>query len=756
MTSSARVALLFPHPLPTAERPTEFDLKLNAVFRVFDPDSAGSDRFGRLQNATVKVFADNDLIFTGVTGTVGNLMVPNVSPAIPPVIHNAHLLSTKEIHFEVLGPGSGSLAGLQYNDGGDRHFPIAKWSTKGWQEPEGHLGTILIDGTTALAPDGQYLAFTVGCFVDATLKFRRSDGRTAPYPANIELYHLVDAQPPPGSPMTLRPGGRLRAHVFEAVWDKSIEIKAKYSASEIPADHTVPLATIPIITTVTGKATIDGAESTDVPGERIGFGTLSNARSIELYPREMVALTNVPGVIQGSTTPNYSDYQNNLQGTYQSLCPDQKEAIFFNWFVELVAYRNLFIRVLTYLLYCSDKVSWTGAVAVTLNMDDGPGPVSATGTSVITAHLGTILEVRDDVYAHELTHAFFNQYITGRADTSIYYPGPPTKSHYSQSYSNEFFAFFEGIADFMGALFVNTDRMFLLPARDYQPNETEDWEKLIDFDSAPIPGKPQIRLGYTGLDIEYDKREDWIGLAVEGAFSTAMVKLWDYIWNEAGSNRHDFQRRWVQSFKGDGTLEFGENDENIWLTDPQVQRAFGYFIIDPIFEAYEPIVGGRLAQRISTRRVVDRIEKRAGAPDRPWADANWSDISQFFTQRWAINRFYISTVQTSTSPECLVVRAEADNIVYRLPEGSTFALINGVTNTITLRGIRIPNTLTVKLVRAGALQAQATVVVATEYDATATFNNLGAGPPGLYDLLFESNWQAPPGAPVLLKDIVVQ
>jgi hypothetical protein len=752
MTSSAaRQAVMIPHPARQAARPASFNLTLNAKFRVFDPDDedmpASTERFRPLEGVTVEVFVDDDLVLTAETGTGGYLQRPGISPSIPPVIQNADAYFDRTLHFRVLNPA---------------------WSTRDWKEPEGHLGSFRIgsDGTTSLGLVRR--PFTVGCFIIAKLQFKRSDGKIAPFPDNIELYSFADDQLGSASRMTLREDGELRGNIFNAVAGRPIEVKAKLCASSVPQDHTDTATPIPVINPVTGDAAIMGDPLIEyVPGARFGLDRIAVASTIELY-KDVVGSSVLPGAVEGDGTRlNYSEYPSQAALTYFNLSAAQKEAIFLNWFVEFVAFRTLFVRTMSYLLKRSSKMTWAGLDSLTLHMIDGPGGAFTEG-QVITVYLGEILKVRDHVFSHELTHAFFNQYIPGRLPTKNYYPAPETTDHVFGSYSNEFFAFSEGIAEFMGTLFVNTDRAYDLPERPpenpYQVGEIEDWEKLINsetnLETSFEASSLEIRIGFEGVDIDLPNREAWIGLVVEGAFAIVLTKLWNYIW-DSRSDKHIGQTRWVQPKKGDGTLSFGSNDPNSWLKEELVQKAFAFFIIDPIFEAFEPIDGGRVGQRISTRRVVDRIEKRAGWPvgwpNRPLADATWAVIAPFFANRRAINGFYISTIETLGGPECPVVRREADHVDYRLPEGDAFpfALAIGVPNTILLRGIRIPAALSVKLLSAGVVLSQAAVVVSTEYEASATFADLGTTLHGVYDLLFEC-LPVPPGMTLLLKDIKVE
>ncbi len=755
---------LVPHLLRQVTVPGSPDFVVNAAFRTFNPghDSAkGIAQFSPLKGARVRLLGKPPSVTTPgsqtpidldcFTDQYGELQLKGGSG--PPVIQNVASRDGWIIHFEVLGPANPStsdLTALSYPSGGtSKAFPISTWSTEGWTEPAGNSGSIVL--RPGMQNLGKKREFTVGCFIDVVLRFTRGDGNDkALFPENLPLKLLVDSTH--SEDLVLRPGGILRANVFSAVRGKPIEIFGLFKADEIPGD-----ASIAKITTVTADVTVtpkSGPEEkvSQVAGESFGLARTKSASMIALYTSQ--GPTPFPAKITDKGPRlAYAAYKLNKEDTYQNLTLDEKKCVLYNWFLEFIAYRNLFVRAMSFLVKKSKmSSSWQGVLPLTLTVDDQKGSAFNSGPQNITAHLEYILKPRDDVCIHEMAHGFAKQYLSNTSSL-IYYPCE-LNDHHISSYSNEQFSFQEGFAQFMTGLFMDSKEVFLL--------DKIAWPKLFKFQNDPNNEyRYKIEFGYDDtMIIPFTKMEESIGLAIEGCFTASLMNIWFHIWYKSPVKLPLTMKPYVQDRYHNGELDTApfQSNFNAWLFDSDNQQRFAEFILNPVIEA--AAATEKVNGRISTRRVLDQIEKAAAAST--WSSGTWASLKPLVAAFRAVNDFYISTITPQGGNPTDVVRWVPDQLWYRFPEKAppvTLASAAGSSTTLALQGIRLPSTgLSAKLLSGTTFLANGTMTVATEYDATVVFGpiNTGTLPKGqpIFDLLFETN--ATPNKSMLFKGVVVK
>jgi hypothetical protein len=748
-SSAATKPNLIPHPVRTAASSIPKDAVINARFRTFDPGDK-LNPYKWLAGARVNlVRSDQGPALLGVTDSLG-ILYDASNPSVSLIVNNVQNLPEGVVfHFEVLGPASApssDLTSMTYSDGpSSKSFPVPKWSTEGWQEPEKHFGHFRLSSGTTPA----LRSFTVGCYIDVPLKFVRGSNLKAPFPENIEL-KLVTTTTVPVATTTMelyvQPGGRLTAAVFNVNPGATVEVKGFLNARAIIGEK---------ITTVSSTLKVDTLNCPSVAGERFGLGKLEKISSIELY--KVQAAIDYPETISGPAQRLvYKTYSVNLECTYQELSRPQKICVCFNWFLEFIAYRNLFVRTLNYLLAPALKINWTGLLPLTLQLDDGEGSAAASGLGqIIIAHLEFILKPRDDTCIHEMAHAFDNQYWSNPS-AQIYFPAITTE-HSIRSYSNEIFAFQEGFAQFMASLFMN-------PSEAYFLQSTADWRNLFSY-QTPSPGPYDVTFGNT--EDAVTAQEPGIGLAIEGAFSASLGNLWAYKFWSNRTTQLGNEKCWVQDPVGDGTLDIvSAAPPNRWLLDADLMKKFANIIFDSIAEASQPNASGLVAGMTSTRRVIDQIEKRT--PNPQWPTITWQTIAPLFDRFKVVNDFYISSVTDQGAAEYLIVRSTKSAFEYAAvdrPASQTKKIViyKAVSNTLTLRGIRFPATLSCSLVaHAGSpnpnLPIVGAVTRASEYEAEVLFTTgqlspVAAGP---CDLLFETDLGQPANQKFLVTSVEVQ
>jgi hypothetical protein len=746
---------LVAHPLRTQALAGPHDFEVNASFRTFnpgyDPQNKAYTLFPWLVDARVAlVIRDpggaDDVVILCETDGVGELRLPGTTDY--PVIQNAAQYKGRKIHFEVQGPkgSSDDMRSLKYSaEGSDHYFPIATWSTEGWLEPgpPPYPGSFPVPvGAKNL---GENRHFTVGCFIDLALKFKRGNGKVGTYPENADLKAVVDSGATVD--LVLRPGGILRANVFEAKAGKRIEIAGYFNAAEIKAESISSVTGDVSITPKTGpKQKIPFAK-----GEMFGLPMVPAASEIQLFKAQgpipfPETLTDQPPRLV------YKDYKDNKEGTYQNLTTNQKTCVYYNWFLEFIGYRNLFIRAMSSLTSRS-TVEWTGVDPLTLFVDDGAGGAFATGQT-ITAHLEFVMKPRDDVCIHEMAHAFASQYLVN-SSSRIYYPWE-TKEHHMASYSHEFFAFQEGFAQFVASMFMDPDEAYLL-----YPGFK--WPNLIQFTSPAAGFYYYIEFGFDDTQpISFISMENGIGLAVEGGFSASLTNIWRYLWNQRSTIHHTIEQPWVQNLDGGGQLDgltAGINP-NGWLSNKDFQERFAAIVLDPIVDAATAPIGGKINNRVSTRRVIDRIGVRASTA--PWPVIDWTEIKPLLADFRCLNDFYISTIAAPGAAAADVVRWRPDVREYHFPIGAPPVVLATAGDTILqLEGIRITPSFGVKLRLGNSDIAVGQPNWTDQYRASVKFAavNLvgvtipvGAGPTP-FDLLFESN--STPNETLLFKGVAV-
>ena len=749
---------LVAHPLRAQALAAPHDFVVNASFRTFnpgyDPQNKLYTMFPWLAGARVAVVIRDpkpggaaDVVILCETDSLGELRVPGTTDY--PIIQNAAQYKDRRIHFEVQGPkgSAADMHSLKYSaEGTDHYFPIATWSTEGWLEPgpPPYPGSFPVPvGAKDL---GKSRHFTVGGFVDLTLKFKRGNGQLGTYPENAQLKIVIGSGPTVD--VALRRGGILRANIFEAKAGNPVEIRGYFHAEEITTER---------ITEITGQVSVTPkiGPKQNLPfikGELFGLSKIASAGEIQLFK--------VQGPIPFPDTMTdqpprlvYKAYADNKEGTYQNLTTDQKSCVYYNWFLEFVGYRNLFVRAMSRLTSKS-SINWLGVDPLTLVVDDGAGGASALGQT-ITAHLEFVLKPRDDVCIHEMAHAFASQYLLNNS-SQIYFPWL-TSSHRMASYSNEFFAFQEGFAQFFASMFMDPVDAYLLAPKGV-------WPKLFQFTSSAPGYYYRIELGFDDTQlIPFLTMENGIGLVVEGCFSAALTNIWRYLWSKRSTIHPTIERPWVQNLDGGGQLDGLSSgiNPNGWLSDVDFQERLAEIVLNPIMDASAVAADSKIENRVSSRRVIDRIERRALAA--PWPVIGWAPIKPLIEEFRCINEFFISTITPAGGSPTDVARWRANAREYHFPTsaGSPVVLSTGAETVLQLKGIRIPNGFGAKLRLASSDIAIGLGSRASEYEASVKFaaidlsgvtvpDGLGPAP---FDLLFESNGS--PNESLLFKGVQV-
>jgi hypothetical protein len=585
----------------------------------------------------------------------------------------------------------------------------------------------------------------------------------APFPENIKLELVISRPPSIGSTSTLglfvKPGGRLSAAVFDIHPGDTVALNGYLAAREILNDRIKP---------VTTALSVNGQNYLSVDGAQFGLGALQNISSIELH-RTQAAVPYPPTLAQPTPRLAYAAYAVNQQGTFQNLSTEQKKCVCFNWFLEFVAYRNLYVRVLKLLLAQSANAIWSNPTwsplqDLNLTVDDGAGGAFTSAQNTITAHLEFILKPTDDVCIHEMSHAFSLQYWSPRG-SKIYYPPPPTIDHQVNSYSNEFFAFQEGFAQFMASLFMN-------PSEAYFLGTGADWRNLYQYQN-PTPGPDNVDFGYIDgcSEATVYPLETGIGLVLEGAFAAALGNLWTYNFWQTWKNSTPLSaltQPWVQDPVGDGTLNLTLAPlPNRWLLDVSLLGKFAYFVFDSIDAAAQPAPSpdGKIAGMISTRRVIDQIEKRT--PGSAWPAITWPSIAPLFDRFKVVNEFYVSSVTGQSGVELIIVRSSPSAYEYatvdrNLQQTSQIVIPRQVGDTFTLRGVRFPTNFSCSIVAAAGsgpgLPVVSTATAVSQYQATVQFTAAQLGPvqPGACRLLFETAPGQTGNHSILVTTVLVQ
>jgi len=728
MASSAAHPELIAHPLRTAALQEKIDCTVWARFRTFDRTlDPYNDPYRPLAKARVELVCSNGtLIVAGETDNDGELFASG-STTVRLVVPDVQDLAAFDFHFVVLGPkgSSADLTAMTYKVGSAAEsFPVAQWSTRGWQEPEGHWGNFKLSRPAFPLDqsDPDQRAFTVGCYICPYLTYQRSSGETGFYPENMHLAlvrnnSIVTPLAPPID-------GQLCMTFFDVVPEDTVELRAYFQANAISGDQ---------ITPVNGKFTIWNAPTPFAPGETIGHPAINCAHQIRLFGDQLPLLpaTFLPASIMTYATGTkiskiqYKAAQVNLNKRYNNLHVDEKIAVAINWFVEFIAFRNLYMRAMKVLLSKSAKITWAGLVELDLNIDDIAGGAFATNQSStkksITAHLEYLLKPREDTALHELSHTFVYQYLN-TLYARIYFP-KFTSEHNFVSYSNEFFAFSEGFPQFLASLFMDPELAYLLAST---------WPDLFKFQpppATPTSSPVDLLFGYSMTAVPTNLLEPGVGLVSETAFAAALTKLWiGEIWTGSGTHT------WIVDMIGNGDLDTASSTApNHWLLDSKVAERFS-LLIDAV--ASSPLVEGRT----STRRIIDELEKATTAST-SWP---WTAIKPSLDHFRVANEFFISSIQGPIGNACVVARSSATALAYGTYQATiasgqdNFARLKKTGGTITLRGIRMPtgsaSGFAAKLKR-GTAQIAAQVAAISEYEATAAFTGAALGAAsGLYDL----------------------
>jgi hypothetical protein len=726
---------LVDHPLRLEAAKVVMNCTIKANFKTFDPVAYTRKP---LANARINLVcsdsaiaalagetdASGDLYSAGTLGT--RLVVPNVQALAPDA----------EFHFEA------DLTAMSYPVGSQFiPFPIATWSTKGWREPTGQMGHFKLAGNAFPAlPERQF--FTVGCYLDVMLQYVRGTLEMAPYPQNIQvkLARTAGVNSPVETPFVISPGGRASTVVFQIAPGNKIEVYGYVSAKAIATDRISP---------VSGTMKVNNKPYLNVPGERFGFVRIPKVSDIKLYDKQDFTLNSLPIQVVEVPVPRlHYDAYDSMADNYGSIPADDKLAVCFNWFIEFVAYRNLYIRTMNLLLKFSAHVHWAAPspipLPLTLHIDDSMGMGRAnTLAQVITAYLELILRPTDDVCTHELTHALANQYFANES-SSVYYPAKG-QEHELFSYSNELFAFQEGFAQFIASLFIDPNQAY------FTDTSTWDWRHFFVFQFEGMKaGKYFPVFGATSTRVL--PLEASAGMALEAAFAGALLQFWvEVIWkNRWPQAPNDQSESWVQNLTGDGRLDTTAT-QNAWLLDSGLQKKFANYIIDPIVDA------GRVTGKISTRRVVDRIEKITTPVSAQWADISWSVLSRLFESFSVINEPFVSAIVDAAGVENIIVRSSSSAFEYSPPLNKHISFKKSATNVLTVRGIRLPATLGCKIKQDFAGPISGTISFSTEYEVTFAFSaadsdglSVGTG-----TLLFETNPGQPGNESFLVKSLKV-
>lgn len=722
MTSSDPIRPeLVPHPLRVRAQNLPTDCEITASFRTFDP----VDRvFAPLADVRVDLVRSSDgFRFHGATDGNGDLYF--TTPGTKLTVPDVHLLGEDvDFHFEINGPAapapaSADLTYLCYPMGvlQPESFPISAWVTRGWREPEGQWGHFrLASNRFPALPERRF--FTVGCYMHAQLKFLRGTDCIAPYPENAVLSVVGNG---PDARVHIAPGGDAGAIFFPLVPGKPIGIQATLSATSILGDK---------ISEVTGNLKI-GTDSivTKIAGEKFAIPGILAANSIELYNEHNFTINALPPIspILPDETLQYQAYFQK-KDSYAVLSSEEKCAVVYNWFLEFVACRNLFSRTMNYLLACIPSPTWSGLQPHTLIMSDAEeGLASAFGSSTINAFLQYILNPLEGTCFHEMTHNLANSYFNN-VNMHLHFP-LDTNKHYTNSYSNEMFAFAEGFADFIATLFVDPRKVYSKFALRLRCA----WRHCLIYQAgSPLDAYPVV-LGFS--DEPIIELEPSGGLALELAFSVGMATLWtDHIW-PTRSPALGTDLPWVVDRWGDGTLGTDiAASANHWLLDSSIQNGFS-----DLFALIRQ--SPKVLSRISTRRILDLLEARYTG--NAMLLGSWADLK-------IINKFYVTWIQVDNGSGHMLARSNATSppefrTIGSSPQPGTPTVFvdswaeftRGSTTTVTIRGIRFPPDFTGEVRQTGTAPLIATIdftALGGEYEATGTFNSTGLSTAVAYDV----------------------
>lgn len=729
MSSSPARSELVPHPVRMAALSQQIDCTVWARFRTVDEkfDPAFDDPYRSLAGARVNLVCSNGAVIAGETDTDGELYVPGAH-GTRLVVPNVQALAAEDFHFEIVGPAvsaAADLTAMQYESRGTLHnFPIAQWSTRGWQEPEGQWGHFKLANTTFPAgasssadpTDLGKRSFTIGCHMFAHLKFVRNDLTEGYYPSNLKLVLVQNSSVV--KPVEIRKSDLMHMVFFDICPQDTVEFRAYFEASAISQEQ---------ISKITGNFRIHGGAVQFVPGETFGLPAINCVGKIRLYDQQLPWSTVLPPFLTGVTKLQYASYLINMECRYDELHIDEKISVVFNWFLEFISFRNIFIRAMTYLLNCTTKITWVGLFELELNIDDDMGVPYATNylptKKRIHGSLEYILLPRKDIVIHELGHTFVYQYIS-QENYKVYFPAV-TNSHSFRTYSNEFFAFSEGFPQFFTSLFMEVNRAYPLGMA---------WPNFFKFQAPPNSSAPagcDVILGDSNsMVVAPAQLEPGAGLALETAFAASLTSVWlDSIWSGSGTNG------WIEDVLGDGELYTDPSSPNAWLNDPALQARFSK-LIDVIK------VSLTVEDRRSTRQIIDELE-RATSSDPAWP---WSTIAPLLAHFRVVNEPFVSTIQGTTGNACVIARSDPAPSKYgtrRAKEISTqidHALLKQGGDSLTLRGIRLPPGLfpiglAVNLARGSTLISAQTARL-SEFEAKATFTASDlAGATGMHDLV---------------------
>lgn len=708
MTSSAlpRADLEW-HPACVAGTGTPFDCTITANFRTYDPVNFGDMP---IIGARVDLVPTSGTTYHGQTDQFGDLYALG-SQNVKIVVPNAD--ASIDYHFEVLGPvanPSQDLTHMTYPVGSTtKYFTTPKWSTDGWQEPELHWGTFKLS-VPAFPPS----KFTVGCRMQVyTMRYLTARQGEGFFPENIKLNMIrTTTSNSFTNALTIDQDSKISAVFFNVKPGDKVRIEGQLDTDAIALPDN--------ISSISGSLKVNGQLRDGAPGEYFGFDALSCVDQIQLYKLQDFSPTRLPPhVVKGLLLYDVAKLDQNVDCHYNELSTDMKFGICFNWFVEFVAARNIFIRTMNKLLTKCTKITWAGMPNLTLTIDDGYGGAATSDSQHQKFGLGDILTGRVDACAHETAHAFAYQYfIPGNPDALQYFP-QTTNGHYGSSYSNEFFAFQEGFAEIITWL-------FLEPSRRYGQN-LADWHNLFSYQS-PMPGPKGVQFGCpaspTTLMLDANLEPN-AGIVIEFAFSAALASLWsDIIWPAVAAPAGEFD--YIQDqFSNGAAPELGLNT---WLVNTDLQQKFATFIVDAIAAA------ARVDGRMSTRRIVDEIQQRASQNG---SAIPWASIDTRFARFRVSNAFYISTVKLGTGNLKLIVRSSDTSFAYGTSDLSQFVFHRNAVSTLTLGGIRIPSTGLVAKLVSGTTEVAATVAVQSDYAATAAFTIPTTAANGVYDLKFD-------------------
>lgn len=714
---------LVDHPLRVAAANVVMNCTIKATFRTYDPRIHD---FRRLADARVNLVCSDPNVapLAGVTDANGDLF-DLAAPASRLVVANVqNLAPAAEFHFEVVGPKiapNANLTAMQYQiDTQFIAFPIASWSTNGWQEPEGQWGNFKLAGPVFPAlPERRF--FTVGYHLDVALQYIRSNMQMGAYSHNVTLTLartlLNGVAVYSETRLAIGPGGTTDFVGFEFSPGDKIEVYGYVSADLVPGGDN--------ISGIAGTMTVSGQSKLYTPGELFGFAPIPNLTTIRLYKKQDFTANSLPAHSVDKTHPrvHYTAIDHS-SAPYAGLSVTEKQAICFNWFVELVASRNLYIRTMNCLLQHSAHIVWNGMPNLNLTIDDTASGAYTTGTQNMLASLDFILAPTDNVCAHELTHAVWNLYCASQ-DPEIYYPPPPGVDHYGFSFSNEFFSVSEGFSQFVAALFMEPRDAFYL-------NAGQDWRMLFKYQGAG--GIRDVVFGYAPATMTAANVGLSGGLSIENAFAAALIRFWvEIIWANR-TIQPAGEKTWMQNLTGDGAFDPAVNSANSWLADPDLQKKFANYIFDPIFSS------DKVKGMYSARRGIDKIEKST-TPGSAWPDITWAALRPLFDSFRVTNRFFISSIVDNGGTECVIVRASGAAFENRMPPGEVLIIDKLGANTLTARGVRIPATVGCKIVQGAAAPIDGVVQFNSEYEIEVSFTGASLAPlqTGTCDLRFETD-----------------